>query len=143
MASSNIRAVRVQVHRVLTSLADKVLGKKRASASTSEETTAMSDPDEVKAFVSSLKVVELKDELKKRHLSYVGNKGVLVERLRENMLQALQQTTDQGEEEEEELEQEGGAEAEEAEKEEMEAAETADQDDVSFAERLLLRFLLS
>lgn len=62
----------------------------------------MSDLKEVESYVTSLKVVELKDELKKRHLPYVGNKQVLAQRLREDMLKALQQKTSPlaGEEEE-------------------------------------------
>ena len=64
----------------------------------------MSDPSEVEAYVVSLKVVELKDELKKRHLPYMGNKSVLAQRLREDMLKSLQQQEQQAEEEEEEAE---------------------------------------
>lgn len=66
----------------------------------------MSDPSEVETYVLSLKVVELKDELKKRHLSYVGNKSVLAQRLREDMLKSLQQKNNQQAEEEEEEEEE-------------------------------------
>ena len=73
----------------------------------------MSDPTEVESYVTSLKVVELKDELKKRHLSYVGNKQVLAQRLREDMLKALQQDASQVEEEEEEEEEEGKQDQEE------------------------------
>lgn len=80
----------------------------------------MGDPTEVQAYVTSLKVVELKDELKKRRLSYVGNKPALAQRLREDMLKALQQTSDGAEVEDEEEEEEPepvGELAEEAEEE--------------------------
>ena len=79
----------------------------------------MSDAAEVETYVASLKVVELKDELKKRHLSYVGNKQALAQRLREDMIKSLQEktTTESVEEEEEEEEEEVEEGAPEEEKE--------------------------
>ena len=100
------------------------IGKRKASKLEGSEfeengAAAMSDPAEVEAYVASLKVVELKDELKKRHLSYVGNKPALAQRLREDMLKSLQQTVEEEEEDEEEEEEEEDArpEAEQSEKE--------------------------
>lgn len=45
----------------------------------------------VELFVSQLKVVELREELKKRHLSYAGNKKDLAQRLQESMLKEKEQ----------------------------------------------------
>lgn len=85
---------------------------------TDHQTLEMSDPAEIEKYVTSLKVVELKDELKKRHLSYVGNKQVLAQRLKENMLRVLQQRSSTSVAEEEE-----GDAAAEQESKEAEGAE--------------------
>lgn len=52
----------------------------------------MSEESEIATYILSLKVIELKDELKKRHLPYVGNKQALAQRLREDMVKELEQT---------------------------------------------------
>lgn len=84
----------------------KLKRTRKAISDTSVGAGRMSDPTEVEAYVISLKVVELKDELKKRHLSYVGNKQVLAQRLREDMLSSLQKATAQAADDEEEEEEE-------------------------------------
>ena len=54
----------------------------------SDESVAetMSQTEDVEQYVSQLKVVELREELKKRHLPYAGNKKELAQRLQESML---------------------------------------------------------
>ena len=51
----------------------------------------MSEVQDVEQYVSQLKVVELREELKKRHLSYTGNKSNLAQRLGEAMLKEKQE----------------------------------------------------
>ena len=51
----------------------------------------MSQVEDVEQFVSQLKVVELREELKKRHLPYAGNKKDLAQRLQESMLKEKEQ----------------------------------------------------
>ena len=46
----------------------------------------MSQVEDVEQYVSQLKVVELREELKKRHLTYAGNKKDLAQRLQESMI---------------------------------------------------------
>ncbi len=87
--------------------------------------------DDIESYVASLKVVELKDELKKRHLSYVGNKQALAQRLKEDMVKEKEEekesegeaVKEEGEEEEEKKKSEEAAVEEEEEEEEEEEAE--------------------
>ncbi len=82
----------------------------------------MSTPEEIIAYVNTLKVVELRDELKKRHLSYVGNKPTLAQRLREDMVKQLE-SAEEAEDEPEEEEPEEEEPEEEPEKEPEEEPE--------------------
>ena len=52
----------------------------------------MSQVENVEEYVSQLKVVELREELKKRHLSYAGNKKDLAQRLQDTMLKEKEDT---------------------------------------------------
>ena len=45
----------------------------------------MSDPSDVEQYVAGLKVVALREELKKRNLNSTGNKAVLSQRLQEHL----------------------------------------------------------
>ena len=51
---------------------------------------AMSEVQSIEKYVSQLKVVDLREELRKRHLSYTGNKKDLAQRLGEAMLKEKQ-----------------------------------------------------
>ena len=51
----------------------------------------MSEVEDIEQYVGQLKVVELREELKKRHLSYTGNKSQLAQRLGEAMLKEKQE----------------------------------------------------
>ena len=55
------------------------------------KTETMSEVADVEQYVSQLKVVELREELKKRHLPYAGNKKDLAQRLQESMLKEKEQ----------------------------------------------------
>lgn len=50
----------------------------------------MSEVEDIEKYVSQLKVIELREELKKRHLPYTGNKKDLAQRLGEAMLKEKQ-----------------------------------------------------
>jgi hypothetical protein len=52
---------------------------------------AMSEVQDIEKYVSQLKVVDLREGLKKRHLSYTGNKKDLAQRLAEAMLKEKQE----------------------------------------------------
>ena len=51
----------------------------------------MSEIQDIEKYVSQLKVVDLREGLKKRHLSYTGNKKDLAQRLAEAMLKEKQE----------------------------------------------------
>ena len=57
--------------------------------------------EDIEAYLSQLTVVKLRDELKKRHVGYVGKKHELIARLQEIMLKERK-----GDEPEEQTEQE-------------------------------------
>lgn len=56
--------------------------------------------EQIEQYIQGLKVAELREELKKRRLSYNGLKAALAQRLQEAMLNEA--SSSQGEEEEEE-----------------------------------------
>ena len=85
----------------------------------------MSNPEEILTYVTSLKVVELKDELKKRHLSYVGNKQVLAQRLRDELVKLLEASSESGAEELKEQDGEEDQEEEDAQEEVEDVAQEA------------------
>ena len=55
----------------------------------------MSEAQDIEKCVSQLKVVDLREGLKKRHLSYTGNKKDLAQRLAEAMLKEKQEAAAQ------------------------------------------------
>ena len=57
----------------------------------------MSEVQDIEKYVSGLKVIDLREELKKRHLSYTGNKKDLAQRLGEAMLKKKQEEAAQAE----------------------------------------------
>ena len=54
---------------------------------------AMTEIQDIDKYVSQLKVVDLRDGLKKRHLSYTGNKKDLARRLTEAILKEKQEVS--------------------------------------------------
>lgn len=68
------------------------------------KTGAMSQVENVEQFVSQLKVVELREELKKRHLSYAGNKKDLAQRLQEAMSKEKEDQQEEDQQEEDSVE---------------------------------------
>ena len=64
----------------------------------------MSDIENVEQFVGQLKVVELREELKRRQLPYAGHKKALAQRLQEALLKEKEEQNEEEEEEEEEEE---------------------------------------
>lgn len=69
------------------------LYKDRAASKSKE--CAMSEIQDIEKYVSQLKVVDLREGLKKRHLSYTGNKKDLAQRLAEAMLKEKQEAAAQ------------------------------------------------
>ena len=64
----------------------------------------MSDIENVEQFVGQLKVIELREELKKRHLPYTGNKKDLAQRLQDALTKEKEQQEEDGTEEKAEVE---------------------------------------